>query len=76
LMQFIRQILLEFGHTSLDENVDRMKSKLFSVLEDQSEFKQETLLLLDNIDDIHRDWDDLLKFLEQLMITLDNTTDN
>ncbi|XP_071133821.1 uncharacterized protein [Mytilus edulis] len=76
LLQFIRQILLQFGHTSLDENVDRMKSKLFSVLENQSELKQDTLLLLDNIDDIHRDWDDLLKFLEQLMIILDNNTDN
>ncbi|CAC5389088.1 unnamed protein product [Mytilus coruscus] len=76
LLQFIRQILIEFGHTCFDENVDRIKSKLFSVLEDQGEIKQDTLLLLDNIDDIHRDWDDLLKFLEQVMILLNNNTEN
>ncbi|XP_063403782.1 uncharacterized protein LOC134687422 [Mytilus trossulus] len=75
VLQFIRHILKEFVDTSLDENEVRAKSKLFSVLEKQREIDEDTLLLLDNIDDI-LDWDDLIKFLEQVMILLNNNTEN
>ncbi|XP_076079269.1 uncharacterized protein LOC143049549 [Mytilus galloprovincialis] len=75
LLQFIRHILKQFVDARFDESVDSMKLRLFSELEYQIGFK-DTLLLLDNIDDIHEYWDDLLKFLEQLMIMLNNNTNN
>lgn len=43
MLQFIRHILKEFVDTSLDENEDRAKSKLFSVLEKQREIDEGTL---------------------------------